>query len=807
MTFDPYHQWLGIQPAEQPPNHYRLLGLAPFEDQPHVIESAADRQIAHLRSLATGPHAALAQRLLGEVMAAKVCLLQASPRAAYDAELRQRLALAPAMSSATMGRSATILLEPAAQPTVDEGQVRRHHRQAQRALLPALFAVGLLMAATIAVWKSGAIDRLISRAPPPESVDRRLADAPTIPVESPPATPPATPPAMQPETPPPAQPAAVEPEPVAPLGPPTEPANPSPQPAPAEPSPAAPAPSEPPVETPPPPKHPVPSLDEQAAVLRIINEAYELGKERSADEKLKLASDMMTQADRSGEQYVERFALLRKASELASEAGDPAAMLQPVDAMALDFEVDAVKAKAKLLARFAEGALDLARLTAVVEASRDFCVEAIGVDRVDEAVLVAQAVNQATARPAGKTLKKEAADRVNHLAQWQDGHQRAELALKRLADAPDDSVANLVAGRWLCFVRDHWSEGLPYLAIGSDSELGDLASRELGPQPSTPDDQVKLADAWYELAQNRTGEDREGLLRRAGHWYAKAKPALGGGLVLSKVDKRLGEIEKLGPSLLDHIAGRTERPTSLDPIAVGVWVDLMPRIDIARDAVHGAWKQQAELLSVPADDFARLMLPVRLAQAEYDLEFEITRTDGNDAIGFVLPVADRQVALVLSSGNGTVSGLEMVQGRAATHNRNPTRVTGALLNGRRHTVRISVRHKGQNSVIDVAFNGRPLLRGAGDVNQLVLPREWRVSATDRPAVGANKSSLTIRRARLRLVSGEATPVTKQTEPAFAPGFPAAAPPGPPAAAPEQPRRGNRNGTTEPPPASGVFQVP
>ena len=30
-SFDPYHRWLGIPPREQPPNHYRLLGIDLFE--------------------------------------------------------------------------------------------------------------------------------------------------------------------------------------------------------------------------------------------------------------------------------------------------------------------------------------------------------------------------------------------------------------------------------------------------------------------------------------------------------------------------------------------------------------------------------------------------------------------------------------------------------------------------------------------------------------------------------------------------------------------------------------------------------
>jgi hypothetical protein len=30
-TVDPYDEWLGIPPKDQPPNHYRLLGLELFE--------------------------------------------------------------------------------------------------------------------------------------------------------------------------------------------------------------------------------------------------------------------------------------------------------------------------------------------------------------------------------------------------------------------------------------------------------------------------------------------------------------------------------------------------------------------------------------------------------------------------------------------------------------------------------------------------------------------------------------------------------------------------------------------------------
>jgi hypothetical protein len=98
-AFDPYYTWLGIAPDEQPPDHYRLLGIRRFEDNPDVIDNAADRQMAHLRTFATGARAAESQRLLNEVAAARVCLLDASKKSAYDGELRDAIAAAQARAA------------------------------------------------------------------------------------------------------------------------------------------------------------------------------------------------------------------------------------------------------------------------------------------------------------------------------------------------------------------------------------------------------------------------------------------------------------------------------------------------------------------------------------------------------------------------------------------------------------------------------------------------------------------------------------------------------------------------------------
>ncbi|WP_425617589.1 hypothetical protein NA78x_001270 [Anatilimnocola sp. NA78] len=90
--FDPYRVWLGIPKQQQPPHHYRLLGLEVFEPDLQVIQEAADRQIAHLKTKQTGKHVALSQILLQEVAVAAGCLLDNSEKAEYDQQLRKKLA-------------------------------------------------------------------------------------------------------------------------------------------------------------------------------------------------------------------------------------------------------------------------------------------------------------------------------------------------------------------------------------------------------------------------------------------------------------------------------------------------------------------------------------------------------------------------------------------------------------------------------------------------------------------------------------------------------------------------------------------
>lgn len=86
-NFDPYERWFQLPPAEQPPDHYRLLGIDKFEARHETIDAAAEARIAFLHDVSTGEHVAAAQRLMNEVAAARLRLNDRDRKAAYDSEL------------------------------------------------------------------------------------------------------------------------------------------------------------------------------------------------------------------------------------------------------------------------------------------------------------------------------------------------------------------------------------------------------------------------------------------------------------------------------------------------------------------------------------------------------------------------------------------------------------------------------------------------------------------------------------------------------------------------------------------------
>lgn len=576
QEFDPYHVWLGIPPQEQPPNHYRLLGIALYESSADVIATAADRQMGHLRTFQSGKHSALSQRLLDEVAAAKVCLLSPAKKAAYDGQLRRQLAPpedstpAPADSSpwahpvtAQDATPAPADLSPWADiADLASGQARTGVRASsptrvarkRRANLGPMVAVaigGALLLAGAVAWNA---TRQVDKAPGRVTVAEKQGKIvrPGKP-DSPPVRPELDTPPSPPEDPrvkfvTPSQPIASDPS-EKPAD--AESAVPFTRPVFEKPTesvekPATPSfdftgekPADKPTEPPEPSKRlAVPDDAAQQKIAAQIGSVYDSSRAKTPAEKSKLAYQLL-QAAKASKNQDERYVLLCEGRELAAQAGEVALALQAVE-MAADFDIDHLDEKTTILLAFAEKAQSADQISALYSGAQRVIAQSLADGRYKPASDLASAVCRACQRSQGKEFRKKALDQrdwVREYCQRQEQRQEAEAKLK--AD-PNDAEAHLVLGRYYC-LDDDWKSALPHLTKGSDADLRQLAQRELAP-PTGPSEQMMLADAWWALAQARQGEERDSWLLRAGYWYDRAHAKLSSGLERLKAEKRLEEL-------------------------------------------------------------------------------------------------------------------------------------------------------------------------------------------------------------------------------------------------------------------------
>ncbi|HTU24920.1 MAG TPA: hypothetical protein VMF30_05960 [Pirellulales bacterium] len=89
--FDPLYDWLGIPPQDQPPDHYRLLGVRRFEPSAEVIGNLAEQRISFVEKQQSGSRAAESRQLLDKLASARVCLLSREKRRQYDQYLRSQM--------------------------------------------------------------------------------------------------------------------------------------------------------------------------------------------------------------------------------------------------------------------------------------------------------------------------------------------------------------------------------------------------------------------------------------------------------------------------------------------------------------------------------------------------------------------------------------------------------------------------------------------------------------------------------------------------------------------------------------------
>jgi hypothetical protein len=552
--FDPYYKWLAIPPEQQPPHYYRLLGIKEFTSDLNVIEGAADRQAAHIRSFLDGAHKSSAEKILENIETVKDCLLDPERKSTYDAKLRQKLGSEKPVN-------ATKAAPAKAKPATDPGDTRDEHlgpivapsqQVHRRSNLSVAIAALLLLAAAggAYLYFGGRADPVtVHNDPPPEP--RQPLRAPDDPAVKPSRD------DKQPQLkgqdggPPPTDADDVakkpddvpEPDPVdessdppsdlpdAPL--PNDTPQPDPMPPPDEPKP-----DEPPAA--PPTLLAVPNEDAQKEKLELIRDVFkqDYDKAKAMQHFAELARMLLQEGEQTLEDPIGRFCLFSEARDIASGAGDVDTAMIAIGRLSRYYDIDQWTLKLGVVESALKEARGSAEVEPLVRKSFEVIDGAMSADRYDAAEKIGSMLAGAMRRIRDVNLKKEVVARRKDIDEFKVEYGKAEQALAKLKMEETDTEASLVAGRFVCFLKGDWKIGLPLLAAGSDIDLAALAKADLA-APTDSAERLLVADGWWKIADQKEGLAQQNIYQHAASWVRQVRLQ---GIAKIRWEKRLTRV-------------------------------------------------------------------------------------------------------------------------------------------------------------------------------------------------------------------------------------------------------------------------
>jgi hypothetical protein len=313
---------------------------------------------------------------------------------------------------------------------------------------------------------------------------------------------------------------------------------------------------------------PIPDAAAQDRALKGVREIFQDKSTHAtnAERQGVLAKDLLQTACSTKDDAASQYAMLKEAGRFAVQAKDAGLAFRVIDEMASRFPVDALDLKVKTLTAISKGSLPPNESGAVAGLALSLAEEAVTEERFDAAKQLVGLAAEAARKSRTPVLVREAASRnktiAKRLAEVQRAQAGAEAAVKVLDQNPTDAAANLALGQYRCFLEESWSKGLPMLALGDDPALKEAAVKELKGVTDAAG-QAKLADAWWQLGEEKSGMAKQNLQAHALGWYQEAWPALTGTLK-EKVEKRLREspsqilAERMTGELLQSISPKSQ---------------------------------------------------------------------------------------------------------------------------------------------------------------------------------------------------------------------------------------------------------
>ncbi len=299
-------------------------------------------------------------------------------------------------------------------------------------------------------------------------------------------------------------------------------------------------------------KLPLPEKASQQKARQVVKELFgsEYDQAKTSKQKLAFAEKLLEQASQTKGDPAGHFVLLQIARDVATQAGEIETAFWAIDELGMAFQIDPAQMQSETLPKAAKAAKLAKQHKSVAEHVLSLVDTAIAKDDYATATRLTKEALAAGRKSRDKELVKQINGLGKEVRQLRRAYAEIEEALATLDKKPGDTEANLAVGRFYCLVKVDWEKGISRLALGNDPALRELALKELKGVAS-PEEGAKLGDAWWDLAQATNGTERDAIMLHAGSWYEQAQATMSSGLAKVRVTKRLKEISRIGPSLVN----------------------------------------------------------------------------------------------------------------------------------------------------------------------------------------------------------------------------------------------------------------
>jgi tetratricopeptide (TPR) repeat protein len=490
----------------------------------------------------------------------------------------------------------------------------------------------------------------------------------------------------------------------------------------------------------------IPPREAQDEALELIKSIF--AKEYAstdAKDRIKLAKVLLDQARKPENDAASQFTLLKEAVLVAADAGDIGTTLAAVETMVAKFQVDGVSVKSYALAKLAKSVAEPAACKQVTAACFALVDELLTADNFKAAGEALDTAEAAARKSRDSQVIADVRTAARDVQEARAEFEKVAAYVNTLRDNPTDPQANLEMGKYECFVRGDWDAGLPLLALGGDEALSEIATRSIA-AAAEPQQRFDLANAWWDLAEKRTGDERKAIQSYALTIYREVAPDLVG-LSKTVAEKRISDAAEAAPNDDRKVVGRRTKKDDDKPRVI----NLLQLVNLDQDAQpRDKWAVQNKLLQCVRGSFVpKVTFPYR-PPAEYDVKYVFAQPRLRNAVGVTLPNGHGDSFAFGIGDFGGDASLLTVDGRIERQT-----VRNLVQPGAKYTVVVKVR----KTVFQVYVNGKQLLNLPTDYTRLRTDSWHRIGETSNLAIFCDDPTV-FYQVEVNEVSGRGT-ITRQ----------------------------------------------